>query len=307
MEKRINNQLEKLPEYVNDYFNAMSVKDNSKLTYAYTMNSLYKYLGQLCGKPIKDIMPKDIEEYFSVEAYSKFLKEKLYSDSKINFSMKNAKQLIAFLSKEKLIEKEFAFPSIPRMKTDQIYSEEYFVNLVETIEEIETNLESTYDSWYKERDILIFKLIYHLGLKTSECTHIKVSDIDINNHSITINKKDELIMDLDDTLWEPVYEYYLERLEKGAKKDSLFFINNRKEGLGNRCLQNIIKKMTEGVENDITPELLRLACGAKLYMMTGNMVYVAMYMRYSYMMAEEKYSVIKSRENDKVSVRVKVI
>lgn len=111
------------------------------------------------------------------------------------------------------------------------------------------------------RDIAIIETLFATGIRVSELSHIKPTDIDLLSHSIKIYGKGsrERIIYIENPTIISLLEEYKKQYQEKIEETGFFFINN----WGNRCsdqsIRNIIRKHTSQIDCslDITPHMFR--------------------------------------------------
>jgi len=116
-----------------------------------------------------------------------------------------------------------------------------------------------------QRNRLIIELMYSCGLRVSECTKLKIEDLDLDDKSGVIRqgkgKKDRIIF-LSDTVIENIKSYL--KLQNYAK--GYLFQNKKQQAFSTRAIQKIIKKLAKKAEiaKEIHSHMFRHAFGTHL-------------------------------------------
>ena len=104
---------------------------------------------------------------------------------------------------------------------------------------------------------IIIELIYSAGLRVSECTNMKVDDIDFNENMISVKSgkgsKDRV------TLLSPVTAAHLKKYILTLDKDEKYLFPGNNGTLSPRNIQKIIQKTAKraGIKKKTTPHTLR--------------------------------------------------
>lgn len=199
------------------------------------------------------------------------------------------------------------FPSIKKVRNTTIYNEAEYENYIEIADEISQNIGGLVVSRNIVRDILLFEMVYSMGLKTSECQNLNMCDIFLSEGYISLNRKNKTLIYLNLRCKILVEQYYQIRLSKGIKPADPFLVNHKNERLSSRSVQSIIAGIVCAYDEALTPAFLRLICGAKLYKKTGDLSYVAEYMGIDYNTAEDHYFCIKNKNKRTRTIVVEMI
>ena len=132
------------------------------------------------------------------------------------------------------------------------------------------------------RDLAVIALLLGTGIRISECVGIDVGDVNFNDDSFTVTRKggNQSILYMPAEVREIMLKYHKEeRSEITPLKghENAFFLNERKQRLGTRGIQYMLKKYTNTVvsQKKISPHKLRSTYGTNLYNETGDIYLVA--------------------------------
>nr|WP_282580169.1 site-specific integrase [Natroniella sulfidigena] len=168
----------------------------------------------------------------------------LYNQRQIKFNLN--KKTFNIENKRKLID-----------KIDSNYSE-LFQLIRKNINELNSN------SFYKTRDLLVVKLAFYAGLKTSEIASLNWSDIDMKNRVINIRiKNSNYIMPMHLEIKNEIESY----LNNSDNNNKAVVISNRNNRISIRTIQKMIKKYSS---NDLTLNKIRNIFKKEIFRLTSN-------------------------------------
>ena len=222
--------------------------DKTIINYRLDLEDYFNYLHQE-GLDYKDIEYEDLMGLFN-----HFEKLKL-SNKSIRRHISTLKGFYKYLnSKNIILNNPFNYVNLPRkeIKLPRYLS---YPELLEIFNNLEINND------YDLRDRLILELMYATGIRVSELTNIKVSDINIGNQSIIVfgkGSKERMVYFND--VCKNILNRYLKIYNKLNKKKTNYLILNHKGDKITTCgvsyiLNNIIKKVS--FNKHITPHMLR--------------------------------------------------
>ncbi|WP_101758488.1 tyrosine recombinase XerC [Oceanicoccus sp. KOV_DT_Chl] len=116
------------------------------------------------------------------------------------------------------------------------------------------------NDWLSVRDRAILELFYSSGLRLSELVNLDLNDVDIRDALITVTGKGNKTRTL------PVGSFALKALQQWLKiranvnpKDEALFISKKGERLGQRAIQQRLKKYSvqQGMGQNVHPHMLR--------------------------------------------------
>ena len=194
--------------------------------------------------------------------YIKFLKDKEYKSSTMNRKLSSLKGYINFLEEEKIIDfnplKYIKLPKNPR-KIPKTLDDKDITKLLENPHIL--NL----------REKTIIELMYATGLRASELTNLKYSDINFNSKSVRVYGKGskERIVPIHQNALLLLKKYWIQEIEKHnstvKSKGKIFireylFVNKNNLKLTRQGLWYIVKQIAKRLgiqENKITTHVLR--------------------------------------------------
>ena len=232
-----------------DYIIEKNYSDYTETNYEI---DLFKYEEYLKSHNLnyKTIKYKDISNFII------FLKESKYKSTSINRIISSLKSFYLFLEKKKVINNN-PFALVKSVKTEKRLPN-YF-----KYDEFNMMLESIEDNPLGIRNRLILELLLATGMRVSELSNLKISDIDINAREIRVfgkGKKERIVY---------FGEYSLEALNNylgnsrsillNGKSSEYLLINNNGGRLTDRgvrlIIDNIVKK--SAIKSKVSPHTFR--------------------------------------------------
>ncbi len=150
------------------------------------------------------------------------------------------------------------------------------------------------------RDKAIFELLYATGIRCSELTNIKLSDIDFNNKVIRImgkGRKERLVL-FGEQAKLRLQKYLQEERPQIQNINEKLFLNNREEGLTSRSVQRIIEMFRKflQIERKITPHKLRHSFATHMLNQGVDLRVVQELLGHKALSSTEKYTHITTKE-----------
>lgn len=230
-----------------------SLSDNSVEAYMHDIELLMQYLDSINhSKLLKDINQENIENFL---AYLYDLGLSANSQARI---LSGIKKFYAYLLQEKLVNENptllISSPSIGRHIPDVLSYEE----ICSLIDSIDLSLP------FGHRNKAIIEIMYGCGLRVSEVTSLKISNIYIEDEFIRIFGKGdkERLIPISPSTIKTLY-LYIEGERKSQninpKHTDTVFINRRGSGLSRQMIFLIIKDLAEkaGIKKNIGPHTIR--------------------------------------------------
>lgn len=298
MKDKLNKVLFQLPGFVSEFINSQNLKDTSKTAYSFAIKLYFEYVSEIANKPIIGISINDIDNKRVLDTYINSIYENTNASNTVYHNIKAIRRLYDYLYRENFVNNKYDFPSTKKIRNSNLYSESDYRRMIEIADDISNNIEEYVSKRNAKRDALLFALIYDIGLKTSECMKLTNADIDLKNSCIYVDRKKRTKFQLNQRCRDLVREYYYSRDEKAFKPEAPFLISQQNRGLGIRSIEVDISNMTKKRYTKLTPTTLRLLCGARLFINSGDMGYVAKFLGVNYNTVEDHYMCIK---NTKVS------
>lgn len=230
-----------------------SLSDNSITAYTHDIELLMQYLESINhSKLLKDINQENIENFL---AYLYDLGLSSNSQARI---LSGIKKFYAYLLQEKLVTENptglISSPSIGRHIPDVLSYEE----ICSMIDSIDLSLP------FGHRNKAIIEIMYGCGLRVSEVTSLKISNIYVEDEFIRIFGKGdkERLIPISPSTIKTLY-LYIEGERKfqniNPKHTDTLFINRRGSGLSRQMIFLIIKDLAEkaGIKKNIGPHTIR--------------------------------------------------
>ena len=230
-----------------------SLSDNSVEAYMHDIELLMQYLESINhSKSLKDINQENIENFL---AYLYDLGLSANSQARI---LSGIKKFYAYLLQEKLVNENptllISSPSIGRHIPDVLSYEE----ICSLIDSIDLSLP------FGHRNKAIIEIMYGCGLRVSEVTSLKISNIYIEDEFIRIFGKGdkERLIPISQSIIKTL-NLYIDGERKfqniNPKHTDTLFINRRGSGLSRQMVFLIIKDLAEkaGIKKNIGPHTIR--------------------------------------------------
>jgi integrase/recombinase XerD len=230
-----------------------SLSDNSVEAYMHDIELLMQYLDSIKhSKLLKDINQENIENFL---AYLYDLGLSANSQARI---LSGIKKFYAYLLQEKLVNENptllISSPSIGRHIPDVLSYEE----ICSLIDSIDLSLP------FGHRNKAIIEIMYGCGLRVSEVTSLKISNIYIEDEFIRIFGKGdkERLIPISQSIIKTL-NLYIDGERKfqniNPKHTDTLFINRRGSGLSRQMVFLIIKDLAEkaGIKKNIGPHTIR--------------------------------------------------
>lgn len=230
-----------------------SLSDNSVEAYSHDIELLMQYLDSINhSKSLKDISQENIESFL---AHLFDLGLSANSQARI---LSGIKKFYAYLLQEKLVEENptqlISSPYIGRHIPD-ILSYEEICSMIDCIDLSQP---------LGHRNKAIIEIMYACGLRVSEVTSLKISNIYIEDEFIRIFGKGdkERLIPISPSTIKTLYLYIDgERKSQNisTKHTDTLFINRRGSGLSRQMIFLIIKDLAEkaGIKKNIGPHTIR--------------------------------------------------
>lgn len=230
-----------------------SLSDNSIDAYSHDIELLMQYLDSINhSKLLKDIKQEDVESFL---AHLFDLGLSANSQARI---LSGIKKFYTYLLQEKLVEENptqlISSPSIGRHIPD-ILSYEEICSMIENID---------LSQQFSHRNKAILEVMYACGLRVSEVTSLKISNIYVEDEFIRIFGKGdkERLIPISHSTIKSLYLYINgERKSQNInpKHTDTLFINRRGSSLSRQMIFLIIKDLAEkaGIKKNIGPHTIR--------------------------------------------------
>lgn len=284
---KINRIINSYPSIVNNYLNSIARKtSNTKLEYIRHICNFMDYVNSDLKLDIFNINIYDSIKPMHIDAYMEFIK---YSkDGKENNGMYRASKLTAvksffqFLKINDIVRNNPCDNTeIPRDTTEHkitTISDSDMKIILSNIENgVGSNESITEQKKWKNRDKAIVMLGVTTGLRMSAILGIDINDIDFNNKTIKVVEKGDVIRTVyvgDNTI-NIITDWIKDRRELMGDTDiDALFVTRLKRRMSPRTMEYLIKRVTTGINKNLTPHKMRATCATKLYEKTGDIYLV---------------------------------
>jgi len=285
-ENNIDVLLEQLPEYVSEYYYALSSKREPKSCLEY-IRKIKKFLQFISPNDIKNVNLKNISET-SIAKYMKKLettekdgviKETSFSYRKQNHTILNS--FFKYLYKKKYVDvnpMELIERETRKDHPHRIFLKEN--DLKEMLSSVEygagTERMINRQKEWKERDLAILMLFMQTGMRETALAEINVEDVNFEDKTITIIDKGHKthVYALSDKLIIAIQEwiYHREVFLIGYNKTDALFISSTRTRITSSSISKIVRKYAyDALGYEISPHKLRAAFGNIMINKTGNL------------------------------------
>ena len=256
----------------NDYFyhidKVINYSPNTVLSYKRDLDTFYLYLEKKEIEKVKSIDEKTIRDFVS------HLHRKGIKPRSIKRYLSCLRSFFNFLIKRNVIKKNFA---------ENIRSPKSEINLPQILQHEDINLladsNNKKNSYYKNKDLLIrdaaiFELFYSSGLRLSELSNIKFSNINFNESLLRVTGKGNKtrIVPIGSKALDAIKSWILIRKKYLVDPNDYLFIGLRGSVLSPRNIQlrmSILAKAS-GIEQKLYPHKLRHTVATHLLESSGN-------------------------------------
>ena len=305
-EKRIQEKIKTLPNYMSKYYYSLNEKTHmTKMRYINNVIRYLTYLNPSCNVPISTL---DSIESFDIQKYImdiQFLddgKELQASGKSLIYSSLNS--FFSFLKKQRLINNNPFSEGIERPKTkenDIIFLEpdEWAIVKNNIMTGVGSERSKAKQKKWMYRDLLLFQIPIITGVRITALTEISFDDIDFKNHTIhVIDKAREKTLFLDDGTFGLLLVWIENRKElmKEYEDTGYIFISNQRKKLTVTSAERIVEKYTYNINKHITPHKLRSTCGTNMYRATRDIYLVAEVLGHTSTATTKKYTKVGSQD-----------
>lgn len=316
-EKKIQELISEMPEYVIEFYYYLNLKTHTtKLKY---LRNVIRFLNYYSDYDPSSIHKEDLNKItsFTIEQFMSSINYYNTSQNNNIKELSNSSKAIIYSSLSAFFDflaihdyisnSPFANKKIRRPKVQDIDITFLTVDEVKKVENAiirgvgNQTAVSKQEDW-KFRDYLLFRIPVVNGLRVTALSEINIEDLELDRKRIRVTEKGNITkyVFVDDKTCMFI-EMWLEKRNEilgiGSKEQALF-ISNRKTRITTRSIENIIKKYTEGVvDKHITPHKLRSTCGTNLYQAKKDIYLVASVLGHKTTAPTRKYT--KIFEEDK--------
>lgn len=292
MESKIINRISQYPDFIQGYYFSLNSKSYmTKNTYMNVVERFIKYIGK---GDINSVSIADLKNINGITVLKYFENIKYYNESGEKKHMTNTSKARIYSSLNSFFKYLVSYDymetnPIEKSKIECPKPEKTEITFLtpEEVKSIENNIINGVGTHrmimrqhhYKYRDMLLFHLPVINGIRVKALSEIDVSDINLNERSISVIEKGNIKKKVyfDKKAKEAIINWLEERaIILGETQCDALFISQEKKRITPMAINNIIKKYCESVTNKhITAHKLRSTCGTNLYQNTKDIYLVA--------------------------------
>ncbi|MCT7397840.1 tyrosine-type recombinase/integrase [Eubacterium sp. LFL-14] len=298
--EKLNRLLEKLPDYIEQFFCALELTCTIKtcVAYAVDITSFFNYLvlEVFNDGDIKEISLETLDSLTAteIERYLHYLTSYVDKTGHVisNDASAKSRKLSSirkmynyFYTHGKLTTNPALLVSTPKIRKKEIITLEpdesaKLLDKIETGEGLSEKQKKIALNT-KLRDVAIVTLLLGTGIRVSECYNINVEDLNFDTCELKIIRKGEKeqIIYCSDEVIDAIKEYIVDERDRYKLKnedEKALFISLKGNRLSVRSIEYIVKKYASCVTaKHITPHKLRSSFGTQLYDETGDIYLVA--------------------------------
>ncbi|MEG0255684.1 MAG: tyrosine recombinase XerC [Vagococcus sp.] len=227
--------------------------DKTKEAYQNDILDFFVFLKNTGNADYLGVTIQDIRIYLS------FLHDEKYSRNTISRKLSSLRSFYQFLVKNDILsENPFSYV---QMKRQQVKLPRFFYE-----KEMDALFQQTQgDDALDNRNRALLEVLYGTGIRVTECTNIKIKDIDFETSVVLILGKGnkERYVPFGSFAHDAIIDYMTngrkELMEKNKKTHDYLFVNHRGEKLTDSGIQYILKKIIEksSLTTDIHPHMFR--------------------------------------------------
>lgn len=307
-EKKIQNKLVGMPEYLKDFY--FYLNEKTYLTKTIYINNVIRFINwfgngnEVSEDDFNNVTPRIIKRYIAAIQYTEDNKE-IGDDAKSNiYSCLNS--FFTFLKSNDIIEDNpFDGKRINRPKPHDnditfLEPEEYAIVKRNIMMGVGSERAIAKQKKWMYRDLLIFQIPIITGVRVTALSQICLDDIDFRKKTIkVIDKARDKTLFLDDETMALI-DIWLECrnvLLNGTEEDpGYLFISNQKRKMDVSSIENIVEKYTYNINKHITPHKLRSTCGTNMYRATKDIYIVAETLGHKSPATSRKYTKVENTD-----------
>ena len=305
-EKRLREQIAKLPGFCADFFRSLtdSTSSATRCGYAYDLDIFFSYLCEyeedFEGIDSKSFTLEDLAKVWvsHLERYMAYLtyyerngegeallvhsnkergKSRKLSAIRTMFSYLYKREKLKANPTELITTPKIQEKLITKLEVDEVA---VLLDEVESGESL-AGRQAAFHKHTKARDLAIVTLFLGTGIRVSECVGIDITDLNFDINGVRIVRKggDEAIVYFGREVREALLGYLDERekMTPAAGHENALFLSLRSTRITVRSVQNLVKKYSRPVTplKNISPHKLRSTYGTNLYTETGDIYLVA--------------------------------
>lgn len=268
------------------YINSLGKKTSfTKKSYAYYTCKFLDYITETKGITFDDvnnyskILPMDIDMYMERIRYNDNGKEKSGTYRCANLAAIHG--FFKFLKRNRYIQND-PCEEIEIPKDNNIHEITTINNddLSAIMENIKNGVGSqkakaTQKKW-QTRDIALVTLGMTTGLRVGAIVGLDVNDINFEEKTIVVTEKGDIQRKvyLGDKTINTLHNWLNDRNKMKLVDIEALFIAQGGRRIATRTVQDVMKRLTNGIQKRITPHKMRATCATKLYEATGDIYLV---------------------------------
>ena len=230
-----------------------ALSENTVMAYLHDVGLLFSFLqAKKEHLLIKDIAPDDLRDFLQ---YINEMGLGAYSQSRV---VSGIKSFFSYLMLEKIINTDpAALLESPKLgkKLPDVLSETEIVTLIQSVD---------LSKPLGERNKAILETLYACGLRVSELTSLKLSDLHFNEGIIIVTGKGnkQRMVPVGDSAQKQLLTYIRQvrvRIAPRKEAENIVFLNQRGSKLSRQMIFLIIKKLVEkaGIRKTVSPHTFR--------------------------------------------------
>ena len=270
--KKIEEQLENLPDIFSEYYYALRAEKKSYRTIQEYLKTIRAFMdfatkGKRNGTFYKNVRPITINKYMiTLETKTKNGVEVPTSSNFRAASWYALNSFFGFLEDNGNIESN----PVPRKSRPKITDAPATTYLTEEeVNQIVLNIKANARDSMANRDLCIFMLGVSTGLRIAAITQINMEDIDLNNNTIRVIEKRNKTFDA--KFSAPVKKILIDWIADRRKyfknvQSNALFVSQKGERISYDMVRKLLLKYSKGITNKhVTPHVMRHTCATILY------------------------------------------
>lgn len=275
----MDNNRKYLDDYMDHLKNILFFSSNTIRAYNQDINQFFDYIKENKLKVNKDNIRDFISDIFLRSKNKATIARKIYA----------IRSFYAFLLSRGKVEKN-PFDGIRTPKIDKKLPE---ILTEKEMGEFLDNIPS--DGFLNIRNKALFELLYATGLRVSEISNIKVSDIDKRERLIRVlgKGKKERIVPFNKKSLDLINVYQEEIFKKFGNKTEYIFLNYKGAKISERSIERILAKLfleVTGSGKKVFPHLFRHSFASHLLQRGANLRVIQELLGHSNLVTTEKYT-----------------
>ena len=322
--EKIDDYLEKMPEYVDSYIK--HINETATGTRLYYIRDIYSFLEYL--KDIKningsvkqisidildEITPMEIDDYkIYLEQYEYNGTVRTNNQGSIKRNLISIRGLYNYLYTNDFIKNNpTAKVKIPKQnqKAIVLMDSDESASLLNAAKYGDglTDRRKIFHEINGLRDTTILSVLLGTGIRVSELVGLNIADVSLKNNSMKVIRKGnkEDIVYYSDELTEILKDYmeYRKHLKPLERHEDALFLSSHRKRIGVRTIELMVKKysMESGIIKHTTPHTLRRTYGTRLYESSSDLYLVAETLGHSSVETTKKHYAAMSEKRKKAA------